>query len=1773
MRKIYKLLWLLCFLTLSSSVAFCQINGAIETDAGSTQCYAYVGPSCGTAGYCWTSQNGTITNSPNCVPGGGDQMVRPLTGGGCSGAKSITIHFTSVTTLTTSIVRVNDNCSNIFTRTVTIVPALSITGVSVSPSSQNITINTAPATMTVVGTPTKGDNTYAYQWQSSTDNVNFSNTSGTGTSYTPGPISVITYYRVAVSSFDYVSYTPSVKVSVFPPVNAGTITPTPLNVNYGTSGTTLTLGNVSGGTGTYTYQWQNSNDGNTWTNSGGTTLTFTTPALYLTTYYRVIVTSAGSANSAIATINVNIQPGSITPTTYTVPFNGTPGAFTVSSPTGGTGNYTYQWQNSLDGINFTLITGAVSAGFTPPSLTNTTYYERIVYSNGFNATTSAATVNVTPLSYGVLAPSNLTGNSNTNMNWAMTTTYDQTGAIVGQEKKFFNQMGKNIQTQDKVFYRKDASTVYTHVLATQSIRDAYGRYVLATMPAPINYADFNYISGFVLAPDGSNYTYKNFDRFNPSGTESDKTINPDSLGGQSIAGTLGWYYGSYNVWEPYSPTSYYPYTRSSVYKDGTNNKKKSAGAGEGLIMGSNHERSDFVMPEVGESAHYLQVRNKFFTTTQIGNLPANLINSLVVEVSKDPNGNELFSMSDIDGKVLMTATPGSDMTLNLSTVISAPGQNYNATVQGTDHLFIQPATTQITVMVGSTQFYSGPANGFNITTLGAQSAIVSSAQGFSYQNCPNGTCLPVNYGTTPSSVHYFKILSDVTTVNISGGTYTLYDMNTELPISLINGNSLNRGFYRVVALTGTITINYTNSFSNITYKYYNQLGQLVASIPPNGVKLIVGTGINNYSNLGSIPYISLYTYNTLGKQTNISTADAGIGSLVYRMDGKLRFSQNSFQNQCGSFSFINYDMYGRVVETGQYLPDVNGIVFNSAAMSGILENVNPEGGLTTGTKTDVVYSVYDIPDNSHGQAGYTQDPAYLGGVISTTMKYSSIVNNAPLAANLVSQTWYNYDEEGKVIWQIKYIASLGSAGYKTYDFTFDAMNRLTKKIFQKNTPSETFVHYFQYDPSTGNLWKVYTNTVDNTSTWTLHANYIYYLHGPLKRIELGTNLQGIDYTYTLKGALKAINNGNKNADPGGDGGANGFSSDAYGMVLDYYNNDYLNTRSSIQPINGVNTNGIATDSYEGNIKAMTWYSEKPTLPGLTDAASTYVYNYDSKYQFSNSTWGTNLSFSNTQGVPAGFTAPAPDPNQESIVLPGTSTPSYDENGNILNLQRTNNSAVTTDQFVYNYVANTNKLASVTNNAPPTPGITYASYAYDPLGREMSENLGSPSLNKYIQYDIAGRTKLIARDAAFTQPVVQYIYDEAGNRIEKLSYNSSYQLDQVTYYYDDVIYSQPVTNGVYGTLLPQEYQIKGNVSRLGVYYKQANVYAYELSDHLGNVRAVIAKNASTYTVRLFNDYYPYGMILQNGGTNDYRYDYQGSYSEKDGETGWNAFKLRNFNTRIGRWNSVDPFGQFSSSYEGMGNNPVSQVDKNGGFIQELMNLFSHGMFISNDGYSAYQSLQAAGDDPSYSWTGGGMNGHGTLKWNSTDLANSVYVIARTYKPIEDLPTFMVGSQMYTAFPDLKFKVTAGLQAGLEVGRTGFNVDIFSIELFNYSFAFGSRSIVDGFKNSDNFRFEQGLEGKITIPGTNIGIGGEIKTEYNMQLTDVVTSLNVKLGAFQMGAVMKGMENQISSNIGFFMPTPQLGEKVTFGVGLDLNFGIDVVPVANNDIHAFMKTGGN
>ena len=179
------------------------------------------------------------------------------------------------------------------------------------------------------------------------------------------------------------------------------------------------------------------------------------------------------------------------------------------------------------------------------------------------------------------------------------------------------------------------------------------------------------------------------------------------------------------------------------------------------------------------------------------------------------------------------------------------------------------------------------------------------------------------------------------------------------------------------------------------------------------------------------------------------------------------------------------------------------------------------------------------------------------------------------------------------------------------------------------------------------------------------------------------------------------------------------------------------------------------------------------------------------------------------------------------------------------------------------------------------------------------------------------------------PKVKFMYNDRNHRVKKESYHNRSLLNS-TFYVRDVagqvmaIYTE---DGSQPQLVEQPIYGAG---RIGVQYTNG-LAVYELTDHLGNVRALFTKESATDSeLEGYTDYYPFGMPMpsrQMTDANQYRYAFQGQ--EKDEETGKEAFELRLWDSRIGRWLTTDPYNEFHSPYLGMGNNPVGLIDPDGG----------------------------------------------------------------------------------------------------------------------------------------------------------------------------------------------------------------------------------------------------
>jgi len=598
-----------------------------------------------------------------------------------------------------------------------------------------------------------------------------------------------------------------------------------------------------------------------------------------------------------------------------------------------------------------------------------------------------------------------------------------------------------------------------------------------------------------------------------------------------------------------------------------------------------------------------------------------------------------------------------------------------------------------------------------------------------------------------------------------------------------------------------------------SYQFYDYAGRLITSISPNGLAAYRVTG--STSNFAAIDKSS-YSYNAKGLLVEMTEADAGTTKYIYRRDGKIRFSQNAkqFKEPSSTYSYTQYDRSGRPIESGEYVSGNGGIAFGSAAMSDILEDTSLDGGLSDahGAKRYRTQTVYDVPDENHNSDVNSNLPAdrtqrFVQGTVSKTKRDDQITS------------WYSYDERGRLEWMVQNIKALG---VKTIDYRYGPTGAVQEVIYQRGKDDQ-FSHYYTYDKD-GRMLNAYTSIkaleynvsgeITNPEALMLQATYYYYLHGPLKRVELAGDLQGIDYVYTADGSLKSINHADPARDPGQDGTQNTknsvFRPDVFGMTIDYYNNDYAGAAYNA---GNATISSEYDQQFSGNIRALRWHS--PVEPNEQHG---YAFKYDERNQLLAADW-------------AGVAGDLFTINALSSYHEGVSR--YDGNGNIDALNRKDNLGVNTADFKYHYHENSNQLAQITQG-----DNVVRSYEYDQIGQMVGEK---GEAEKYVDYDVTGKVTTVYSDPAGQKPMVSFAYDDRGFRLNKTSHNDDGNAVHRTWYVRDAsgnvagTYEEDIEKATEPKLSEVPVYASG---RIGLYKPDYGLTLYEINDHLGNVRAVI-----------------------------------------------------------------------------------------------------------------------------------------------------------------------------------------------------------------------------------------------------------------------------------------------------------------------------------------------
>ncbi len=327
-----------------------------------------------------------------------------------------TINYTPTAPITTTTwfrrQVISGNCSSSISNVVTIV------AVDPVPASEN-TIGPAQEIcagdipLPIIGSrPTGGaGGPYTYLWEVSTQGPDrgFVPAAGINNAENYTIASPLTqrenWFRRAVTSGGCTSYSEPVKITVNPEIANNTIG-TAQTVCNGTTPQPLTGSAPTGGTGTYTYLWQSSTTSATagfgpaeGTNNGQG---YTPGNLTQTTWFRRVVTSAACTGDTSAVVQITINPGvtnnSIS-ASQTICQGDTPSPLTGSTPLGGNGTYTYLWESSISGptVGFSPAPGNnAGPNYTPPAITQQTWYRRVVTSAGCSTPSEAVSISINP---------------------------------------------------------------------------------------------------------------------------------------------------------------------------------------------------------------------------------------------------------------------------------------------------------------------------------------------------------------------------------------------------------------------------------------------------------------------------------------------------------------------------------------------------------------------------------------------------------------------------------------------------------------------------------------------------------------------------------------------------------------------------------------------------------------------------------------------------------------------------------------------------------------------------------------------------------------------------------------------------------------------------------------------------------------------------------------------------------------------------------------------------------------------------------------------------------------------------------------------------------------------------------------------------------------------------------------------------------------------------------------------------------------------------------
>ncbi|MCW9021188.1 MAG: RHS repeat-associated core domain-containing protein, partial [Flavobacteriales bacterium] len=1088
-------------------------------------------------------------------------------------------------------------------------------------------------------------------------------------------------------------------------------------------------------------------------------------------------------------------------------------------------------------------------------------------------------------------------------NWSYSVNYDEDTNIIQLSKQYLDNLGRSTQSMSK-------NLAANKVMATETVYDQYGRAVISTLPAPIG-QDMVIRNNFITNNTGVPYSWQHFD---------DALLNNPAPVGKDSTNTLGIFYSS-NGSEDYVATSSYPYSRVEYMADPTGRVKRGAAPGEQLKMGSGKENQMYYMFTAGELDRAYGVDSSFYCDITLQNPihSAALSNTEIVAektISVDAEGTISISFIS-DGLTIASCVSG------MSPTPSVPEQSALNTL-----LYAGTRSADIHLPLAKSTTLKLPLPTYRVPFGVSDDGVVDSNEiNYTIMDLTTNQLLQINTDYTIGSNRFvtFSGTNKHRFLRISYD-YTQTKLNF---FTTIGGNPPNA------------KLEYKLDYSHFSVNYYDFSGKLRTNVSPKGF---------DYSVNGKHTEYSRYDYNPLGLLITKQMPDEGLTEFLYSDEGVLRFSQNAQQKQEDKFSYFRYDAENRIVEKGEYIE--NGA--STYEFAGYYDEANT--GTDVKTINDSVSKLFTTQTHHEHYVAYdllaSVDEIPSAYSYKSNFAQSNLKAKASKTWNENHQTWYSYDYAGRLTFTVQELLDTNfntdvDETIKTVNYTYAPVTSvILKEEYQKYHATEKITNLYTYNASTQPITVVVKDAANQTIG---QADFEYYLNGQLKRKTLGHHLQGMDYVYTLNGALKSMNHPTLETayDPGSDSPENnGIPEDLFAFAIDYHENDYVRTGSNVSAI-------VQDGYYNGLIKAVRWkikdeneiYQASGNIelynnedPGME---LMYQYTYDKFYRLETANFGV---FNGSD-----FTA---EEHYQVYGGSGNSGIDYDMIGNIKTLKRNGFSGdydLLMDDLEYTYTSGTSQLAEVTDNSTSTYSNDFntdngSTFLYNENGQMTA---AYPDEVDSILYYPSGLIKQLINSNGDT---ISYVYNEQGKKIKTIFVdvqNSPNITTTATWYFTDAMGK---VHGVYEKINTAAVNLTTEVlyagGRLAVVSN--NLTNYELTDHLGNVRVTFADTSSTSTpdlmVTSWTDYYPFGEVLPGRSSNPegHLFGYQGQQKAANNSK-WYAFQLRMYNPSLGRWNSTDPYEVHYSPYLAMANNPISFVDPDGGMPSWWRRLFGTGKY--------------------------------------------------------------------------------------------------------------------------------------------------------------------------------------------------------------------------------------